>query len=194
MANRIRKIALEEHFMAPGFETYSKVFTKHMDVAAQSYLASRLGDFDDMRLTEMDKAGIDFVVLSQTGPSVQGELNTKTAVRRAIEGNEFLAEQVARHPKRFGGFASLAMHSPKEAANELTRAVETLGFKGALVNGHTLGVYYDDPSYDEFWERMQALDVPLYLHPTDPFMMPKAYDGHPEMVGAVWGWGVEMLG
>ncbi|UPK38568.1 amidohydrolase family protein [Bradyrhizobium sp. 186] len=191
MANRIRKIALEEHFMAPGFETYSKVFTKHMDVAAQSYLASRLGDFDDMRLAEMDKAGIDFVVLSQTGPSVQGELNPKTAARRAIENNDFLAGQVARHPKRFGGFASLAMHSPRAAADELTRAVESLGFKGALVNGHTHGVYYDDPSYDEFWERMQALDVPLYLHPTDPFVIPKAYDGHPELVGAVWGWGVE---
>ncbi|MGY4284900.1 2,3-dihydroxybenzoate decarboxylase [Bradyrhizobium sp. LM2.7] len=191
MANRIRKVALEEHFMAPGFETYSKVFTKHMDVAAQSYLASRLGDFDDMRLAEMDKAGIDFVVLSQTGPSVQSELNPKTAVRRAIESNDFLAGQVARHPKRFGGFASLAMHSPKAAAGELTRAVETLGFKGALVNGHTHGAYYDDPSYDEFWERMQALDVPLYLHPTDPFVIPKAYDGHPELVGAVWGWGVE---
>lgn len=191
MANRIRKIALEEHFMAPGFETYSKVFTKHMDVAAQSYLASRLGDFDDVRLAEMDKGGIDFVVLSQTGPSVQGELDPKTASRRAIENNDFLAQQVVRNPRRFGGFASLAMHSPKTAADELTRAVETLGFKGALVNGHTHGVYYDDPSYDEFWERMQALDVPLYLHPTDPFVIPKAYDGHPELVGAVWGWGVE---
>jgi 2,3-dihydroxybenzoate decarboxylase len=191
MANRIRKIALEEHFMAPGFETYSKVFTKHMDAKAQSYLASRLGDFDDMRLAEMDKAGIDFVVLSQTGPSVQGEIHPETAARRAIENNDFLAQQVARNPKRFGGFASLAMHSPKTAADELTRAVETLGFKGALVNGHTNGVYYDDPSYDEFWERMQALDVPLYLHPTDPFVIPRAYDGHPELVGAVWGWGVE---
>jgi 2,3-dihydroxybenzoate decarboxylase len=191
MANRIRKIALEEHFMAPGFEAYSKMFTKHMDAAAQSYLASRLGDFDDLRLSEMDKAGIDFVVLSQTGPSVQGELDPETAIRRAIENNDFLAKQVARRPKRFGGFASLPMHSPKAAADELTRAVETLGFKGALVNGHTHGVYYDDPSYDEFWERMQALDVPLYLHPTDPFVIPKAYDGHPELVGAVWGWGVE---
>jgi 2,3-dihydroxybenzoate decarboxylase len=191
MTNRIRKIALEEHFMAPGFEAYSKVFTKHMDAAAQSYLASRLGDFDDMRLFEMDKAGIDYVVLSQTGPSVQGELDPKVAVRRAAENNDFLAKQVARHPTRFGGFASLPMHLPKTAADELTRAVETLGFKGALVNGHTHGVYYDDPVYDEFWDRMQSLDVPLYLHPTDPFVIPRVYDGHPELVGAVWGWGVE---
>jgi 2,3-dihydroxybenzoate decarboxylase len=191
MTNRIRKIALEEHFMAPGFEAYSKIFTKHMDAAAQSYLASRLGDFDELRIAEMDKAGIDYAVLSQTGPSVQGEADLNTAVRRATENNDFLAKQIQRHPKRFGGFASLAMQSPKAAADELTRAVETLGFKGALVNGHTHGTYYDDPAYDAFWERMQDLDVPLYLHPTDPFFIPRAYEGHPELVGAVWGWGVE---
>lgn len=191
MAKRIRKIALEEHFTAPGFEAYSKVFTKHMDTKAQSQLSSRLGDFDELRLGEMDQAGIDVVVLSQTGPSVQGERDPQTAVRRAAENNDFLAKQIARHPMRFAGFASLPMHSPNDAADELTRAVETLGFKGALVNGHTNGIYYDDPAYDAFWDRMQALDVPLYLHPTDPVLIPKAYDGHPELVGAVWGWGVE---
>ncbi len=83
------------------------------------------------------------------------------------------------------------MHSPRAAAAELSRTVEALGFKGALVNGHTNGIYYDAPAYDEFWERMQQLDVPLYLHPTDPRPIPKAYEGHPELSGAVWGWGVE---
>jgi 2,3-dihydroxybenzoate decarboxylase len=83
------------------------------------------------------------------------------------------------------------MHSPRAAAAELSRAVETLGFKGALVNGHTNGIYYDAPAYDELWERMQQLDVPLYLHPTDPLPITKAYEGHPELSGAVWGWGVE---
>ncbi|MDH2384291.1 amidohydrolase family protein [Bradyrhizobium sp. CER78] len=191
MSSRIRKIALEEHFMVPGFEEYSKVFTKHMDSAAQSRLSSQLKDFDDLRLDEMDRAGIDKVVLSQTGPSVQAEPNVDIAIRRAAEGNDYLARQVKRRPARYAGFASLAMHSPKAAADELTRAVEDLGFKGALVNGHTGGIYYDHPSYDAFWERMQHLDVPLYLHPTDPSLIPKAYDGHPELTGAVWGWGVE---
>ena len=191
MSSRIRKIAPEEHFTAPGFEEYSKVFTKHMDAAAQSRLSSQLRDFDDLRLGEMDRAGIDKVVLSQTGPSVQGETNIDLAIRRAAEGNDYLARQIQRHPDRYAGFASLPMHSPKAAAGELTRAVDVLGFKGALVNGHTGGIYYDDPAYDAFWERMQHLDVPLYLHPTDPSPVPKAYDGHPELTGAVWGWGVE---
>ena len=45
--------------------------------------------------------------------------------------------------------------------------MQELGFKGALVNGHTNGRYYDDPAYDPFWETMQALDVPMYLHPAN---------------------------
>ncbi len=191
MGNRICKIALEEHFSAPGFQEYSKSFLQHIKPALHADIAVRLGDFEALRLREMDRAGIDFAILSQTGPSVQGEADPAVAIRRAQENNEFLAAQVARHPRRFGGFATLPMHTPEGAANELNRAVRELGFKGALVNGHTLGTYYDDPSYDVFWEQMQALDVPLYLHPTYASVMPVAYAGHPELTGAMWGWGVE---
>ncbi|MEW6645077.1 MAG: amidohydrolase family protein [Pseudomonadota bacterium] len=191
MSKRIRKIALEEHFMAPGFEEYSKVFTRHMGSAAQSALSAQLTSFDELRLSEMDRAGIDLVVLSQTGPSIQGEVDTDLAIRRAAENNDYLARQVALRPTRYAGFASLPMQAPKAAADELSRAVNTLGFKGALVNGHTGGIYYDRPEYDVVWERLQHLDVPLYLHPTDPNPIPQAYEGHPVLTGAVWGWGVE---
>lgn len=191
MSKRIRKIALEEHYMAPGFEVYSQVFTRLMGSAAQSNISSRLTDFDDLRLGEMDRAGIDIVVLSQTAPNVQAEKDVDTAIRRAAENNDYLARQVARHPTRYAGFASLPMQSPRAAADELTRAVKDLGFKGALVNGHTHGVYYDHAAYDELWERLQDLDVPFYLHPIDPSPPPKAYGGHPVLAGAVWGWGVE---
>ncbi len=191
MSGRIRKIALEEHFSAPGFEAYSKSFTQHIDSAAAADIAARLIDFGELRLAEMDRAGIDFAILSQAGPSVQGEADPAVAMRRAKENNDFLAAQIARNPTRFGGFATLPMHTPQGAADELTRAVRELGFKGALVNGHTKGVYYDDPAYDAFWERMQDLDAPLYLHPIDAPAMPASYAGHPELTGAIWGWGVE---
>ncbi|MGE8368890.1 amidohydrolase family protein [Cupriavidus sp.] len=188
---RIRKIALEEHFMAPGFQAYSKGYLQHIDAAVMADLAKRLADFDDIRIGEMDRAGIDFTVLSQTGPGVQGETDHAAAIGRARENNDFLAAQVARHPTRFAGFAALPMHDPVTAADELERAVKQFGFKGSLVNGHTQGMYYDNPAYDAFWERMQELDVPMYLHPTDAYVMPHVYAGHPEISGAAWGWGVE---
>ena len=40
-----------------------------------------------------------------------------------------------------------------------------LGLSGALVNDHTLGHYLDEPQYARFWETLQDLDVPLYIHP-----------------------------
>ena len=189
--NRIRKIAFEEHYTAPGFADYSRAFIQHIPAELARYLGSRLSDFDEVRLREMDEAGIDYVILSQTGPGVQGEADPAVAQRKAQENNDFLAAQVARHPTRYGAFDHLSMHDPLRAAKELERAVRQLGFKGALVNGHTLGIYYDDRAYDPFWETMQALDVPLYLHPIDPYQVPHAYGGHPELVGASWGWGVE---
>lgn len=191
LADRIRKIALEEHFMPPGFHGYSKTFTRLMGGDAQTQLAAQLDDFNDLRISDMDRAGIDICVLSPTAPGVQAEPDAALAARRAAESNDYLAGTIARNPTRFAGFASLAMHDPKVAARELRRAVETLGFKGALVNGHTLGAYYDKPAYDAVWDAMQDLDVPLYLHPIDPWQVPHAYADRPELAGAVWGWGVE---
>ena len=188
---RLPKIAFEEHFMAPGFEHYSSVFIKHVESSASSELNARLADLGDLRLQAMDAAGIELMVVSQTGPGVQGESDPSLAIRRATENNDYLAMQVERNPKRFAGFAALPMSSPKQAADELTRAVETLGFKGALVHGHSQGRYYDDPAYDVVWERLQALDVPFYLHPIDFAAMPALFEGHPELARATWGWGVE---
>ena len=188
---KISKIALEEHFMREGFQSYSKSFLKHLDAKTQSDIAERLSDFDEIRLGEMDRYGIDLVVLSQSGPGVQAEEDTSRAIARAMDNNDFLAKQVQRQPSRYAGFATLPMQVPKAAADELERAVKQLGLKGSLVNGHTLGTYYDGPEYDIFWERMQELDVPMYLHPVDAYEMPHAYRGHPEISGAAWGWGVE---
>ena len=188
---RIRKIALEEHYMGPGFEGYSEVFLKNILPKDRQYLEARLKDFDNVRLEEMDRASIDMVILSQSGPGVQAEADTEVAIRKARENNDFLAERISRNPKRFAGFATLPMQDPRAAAVELERAVKELGFKGSLVNGHTHGTYYDDPIYDPFWEKMQELDAPMYLHPINPYELPHSMSGHPELGGAVWGWGVE---
>ncbi|MDB5623143.1 MAG: h16 [Devosia sp.] len=186
-----RKIALEEHFMTPGFEAMSASFTSLMDQAAQDRLAAQLADFDDERIRRMERAGIERMILSQTAPGVQGEKDTGRAIEMARIANDFLASQIARHPDQFSGFAALAMQSPQAAVDELERTVSQFGFCGAMVNGHTLGQYYDDRAFDVVWERLQALDLPLYLHPISAFVQPEVFRGHPELQGAIWGWGVE---
>ncbi|MBC8831857.1 amidohydrolase, partial [Escherichia coli] len=70
-------------------------FTQHIAPAVLADLGARLADFDALRLAEMDRAGIDYTILSQTGPSVQGERDAAVAVTRARESNDFLAAQIA---------------------------------------------------------------------------------------------------
>ena len=111
--SKVRKIAFEEHYTAVGFKDYSKSFAQHIDPAVLADLAARLVDFDEVRLGEMDRGGIDYVILSQTGPGVQAEPDAAVALRRARENNDFLVQQVARHPTRYGAFATIPMHDPR---------------------------------------------------------------------------------
>jgi len=192
--NRTPKIALEEHFSAPGFAEYSADMTRAIPTEVLAELGAKLTDFDDRRLAEMDAGNIEFVVLSQTMPGVQAETDRAVAIRRARENNEFVAGRVARHSHRFGAFAHVALQDPKMAADELERTVREYGFKGALINGHTLGRYYEGREFDVFWERAEALGVPVYLHPTRFSQVPALLDGMPVLQGAAWGWGVETAG
>jgi 2,3-dihydroxybenzoate decarboxylase len=190
----MKKIALEEHFYVDGFPHPMKADPGRSDPGFHRYAVERLPEFDELRLGAMDQAGIEISVLSHYAPGAHGERDTAAAVKAARRGNDVLASEVSRHPTRYRGFAMLAMHDPKEAADELERAVRQLGFKGALLNGHTHGVYLDDPRYLGFWERVAALDVPVYLHPTHPVTVPAVYEGYPGLGGAMWGWMAETGG
>jgi 2,3-dihydroxybenzoate decarboxylase len=148
----------------------------------------RLADFDQLRLETMDKAGIDLVVLSVTTPGVQAEKDTKTAIRLAREANDLLAREVQKRPQRYAGFAHLPMQDAGAAAAELERTVKELRFKGALINGQTNGKYLDADMYLPFWERVQDLDVPIYLHPGELADHPAMFAGRPELNGPVWAW------
>jgi 2,3-dihydroxybenzoate decarboxylase len=185
----MRKIALEEHFMSPDLAKYVARPTSSDTIFAD--IERRLADFGSLRLETMDKAGIDIAVLSLTTPGVQGETDTQAAVKGAKAANELLATEIQKNPKRYAGFAHLPMQDAAQAADELQRAVKQLGFKGALINGQTNGHYLDEDQYLPFWERVQDLGVPVYLHPGALADNPRMFHDRPELAGAVWEWTVE---
>jgi 2,3-dihydroxybenzoate decarboxylase len=187
----VQKIALEEHFLCPGFEDYWKATVADVDPAILAKVTARLSDFGELRLTSMDDAGIALAVLSIAGPGVQAERDAATAVRVARAGNNFLAREVQKRPDRYSGFGHLPMQDPNAAAHELERCMTELKFAGAMVNGHTDGQYLDHPSLAPFWERVAALDAIIYIHPTDPVTPSPALDGHKGLRRATWEWGFE---
>ena len=187
----MKKIALEEHFLVPGFESYWNATVTDVDPEIPSTLQARLGDFGDGRLEIMDRNGIERCVLSIAGPGVQAEPQAAIACRKAREANDLLAREIQKRPARYAGFAHLAMQDPVAAANELERSMRELGFCGAMINGHTHGRYLDEPGYHPFWERAADLGAAIYLHPADPPAPYAALAGHRALTRATWGWGIE---
>jgi gamma-resorcylate decarboxylase len=189
------KIALEEHFALP--ETLADS-TPYASGGSWSLLEQRLLDREGHRLAEMDAHGIAYTILSLNSPAVQAIPDRARATEVARRANDALAHTIARRPDRFGGFAALPLQDPDAAAAELTRAVRELGFKGALVNGFSqvedpaTVAYYDHPSYAAFWEQVEKLQVPFYLHPREPLPEREpVYEGHPWLLGPAWAFAAE---
>jgi predicted TIM-barrel fold metal-dependent hydrolase len=184
-------IALEEHYYDAELV---KTFNSPEGRAPE--LRRRLDDLGELRIREMDEAGIDVQVISHGAPSTQ-RLDPETAVRLARNANDRLAQAIAMHPDRFAGFAALPTPDPKAAADELERTVTQLGFKGAMVHGLTNGMFFDDRRFWPIFERAQALDVPLYVHPAVPHSaVVEAYyqdylTDFPTLRTAAWGFTVE---
>ena len=187
----IRKIALEEHFMAPDFVDYWSTTFGNISPELSDKALGALSDFGGRRLDDMDRNGIEFAVLGLAGPGVQAETDTTLATRRAREVNDFLKVEIEKTPKRYGGLAHVAVQDARGAADELERCITQLGFSGVMINGATHGLYLDDPSLEVFWERAAALKAPVYIHPNNPVDHPSMYAGHPELWGPLWSWGVE---
>lgn len=185
----MHKIALEEHFTTPELAAYVARPTQSDALFAD--VERRLVDFDTLRLDMMDRTGIARMVLSVTTPGVQGLRDTMEAIRLARNANDFLAREVSKRPDRYAGFAHLALQDAEAAARELERAVRDLGFCGALINGQTNGHYLDEERYLPFWERVEELGVPVYLHPGAMADQPAMFAHRPEIGGPVWAWTAE---
>lgn len=203
----MRTITLEEHYATPAFmegpgrqiKGQAQAAHDHPEVATGlRTLLDRLCDLNDRRIAEMDEALIDMQVLSLTSPGTE-QLDASDATALARDANDILAEAVRRHPSRLAGFAALPTAVPDVAADELERTISAYGFKGALINGHIRGRYLDDPFFWPILERAEALQVPLYLHPTPPpqAVIATSYTGHfaPAVTAALstaaWGWHIE---
>lgn len=159
-------------------------------------VSPRLEDFETTRLQSMDETGVEYCISAPADPAIQAMKDPRKARDGSTLTNDYLAEQIRRHPDRFGGFASVSLHDPEEAAKELERCVTKLGFKGVLVNGFQQTedpnriIYLDEPQMTPFWEALTALDVPLYIHPRVSHQR-LMYDGHAELQGATWGFSPE---
>jgi aminocarboxymuconate-semialdehyde decarboxylase len=118
----------------------------------------------DLRLAAMDKAGIDFQVLSPNPLTYFHFIEANHAIRFCREHNNALASLIANKTSRLAGFCALPMQDIPAACDELERAVNDLGLLGAYI-GTDFGVPLNSPELDPLYEKCVALDVPLFIHP-----------------------------
>jgi uncharacterized protein len=167
----MRTIAIEEHFLSRGFREVLQSHASSLAGVSNPMMTTerqiKLADLGTLRLQDMDMAGIDLQVISDVGSNIVSRPGDE-GVQLAREANDQLAAAIAAHPDRFAGFASLPMTEPEAAAEELERAVRSLGLKGAMIHGVTEGRFLDDPAFLPVLERAAALAVPIYLHPAFP--------------------------
>lgn len=110
-------------------------------------------------LRAMDLAGLDVAVLS----SGTGMAGTLEACRRV---NDALRAAERRHPGRIRGLAHVPPLGGAPALEELKRAAQELGFRGAVVTSSYGEVGLDAPDLFPFYRALQELGLYLFVHPT----------------------------
>lgn len=87
-----------------------------------------------------------------------------SALGRAL--NDWVAERwAAAAPDRLFPVATLPLHDPRWAADELERCVRDHGLKAGWISpAPVMGRVVDDPAHDVVWERAADLGVPLTTH------------------------------
>ncbi len=185
-----RVIAIEEHYLDAEVEARLGLWGN------AGVTRDRLADLGERRIEEMDAAGVDVQVISHCPPGAQA-FDAPEAASFARGINDRLFDTVSANPDRFGAFATLPTPDPGAAADELERTVGDLGFKGAMIHGLTNGLFIDDKRFWPIFDRAQALDVPIYVHPGPPHpAVVEAYykdyvEDYPAILNAGWGFTVE---
>ncbi|MGI0090725.1 MAG: amidohydrolase family protein [Nitrososphaerales archaeon] len=117
------------------------------------------------RLKLMKKYAVDMQVLSLNTSAFKG-LSVKDAEDICKMTNDSIAEFCNKRPDKFVGLAALSLLDVEKAVQELKRAIEDLGFRGAVLATNESGKGLDSKEYYPIYERACKYDIPIFLHPT----------------------------
>lgn len=144
-----------------------------VSLAGGTWHGPNIGDFalveawasPDAKLRELDGKGLDGAVVSiAPKPLYFFELPLAPQSAVAKETNLGLAEYCAVHPDRLRWMAHVPLGWPEASAEILDEAI-ALGASGVQVGTSAAGRRLDDPALDPFWETVERLNVPVFIHP-----------------------------
>jgi aminocarboxymuconate-semialdehyde decarboxylase len=119
------------------------------------------------RLKILDRVGIDLQVLSPVPIMLTYWADPSAAADYCRVVNDALAADVHSAPGRLLGLATVPLQAPDLAAEELARAVGTLGLNGVEIGTSIHGQDLDDPAMRPFWAAAESLGAAVFVHPMD---------------------------
>ena len=117
------------------------------------------GDIE-RQLEVMDKFKIDKALLIYPTSDAYKKMGFKEVARVY---NNAIAEIINKYPERFIGAAILPIDK-KEIIKEFER-IKKLGFKAISLATSFDGIYLDDERFYPLYERLEALNMPIFVHP-----------------------------
>jgi 6-methylsalicylate decarboxylase len=118
----------------------------------------------ELALELMDKHGIALAITSIAQPGVAFMPDAKAAdfARRC---NDYAAELIAAHPRRFGCFGLLPMHGMETAIAEARYCLDTLRFEGISLFASYGETFLGDTAFDPLMEYLNTREAVVHIHP-----------------------------
>jgi len=124
----------------------------------------------DQLLAHQNAHGHQMDVVCSLGPfsAYFSETSAAAGLASAQMWNEEMANAQKRHAGRLWASGVVPLQDTRIAIDELDRSINKLGLMGVNIPG-SIGATgrIDDPRLEPFYDRVEELGVPLFVHPTD---------------------------
>ncbi len=127
----------------------------------------------EQRWQVMGQQGVDRQILSVWTDLSGYGLPLEAAARWHRLLNEVMCEEARQHSQRLSALASVPLQDARLAARELEYGVRQCGAVGGVVAANVEGNNLGEVALDEFWAAAVVLDVPIFIHPTQPTPPPR---------------------
>ena len=147
-----------DRYTAPGIAVSRS--PNHIDFGYGDQITRMTAVFADLpgQIRDLDAAGIKTAILSAS--ILQSWLNLDGAKLY----NLGVAAAQQQYPGRFLGLAHVPPFGEPGNLVELERAIKEYGLAGVCITSSFRGRYPDDPLYEPFFETVNRLNVPIFVH------------------------------
>jgi aminocarboxymuconate-semialdehyde decarboxylase len=114
---------------------------------------------------EMAEMGLDMAALSASPLLYYYDAEAALGLEVSQIVNDSIHEAAQQHPDRFVGLGTVPLQDVDAAIGEMERCAKEYGFTGVEIGGSVNGQNLDAPEFDAFFQRAEALDQLIFIHP-----------------------------